>query len=61
MHLDFAQAIALGMMCNALVCLAVWLAAGHRDHQQAVAGDGVSPDHAFAVAGRRRSGLLSTK
>ncbi len=24
-HLDFIQAIALGIMCNALVCLAVWL------------------------------------
>ena len=23
--LDFVQAIALGIMCNALVCLAVWL------------------------------------
>ncbi len=27
-NLDFVQAIALGMLCNALVCLAVWLAFG---------------------------------
>ena len=27
-HLDFLPAIALGMMCNALVCLAVWLTMG---------------------------------
>ena len=24
-HLDFVQAIALGIMCNAMVCLAVWM------------------------------------
>lgn len=29
-NLDFVQAIALGMMCNALVCLAVWLTFGAR-------------------------------
>lgn len=28
--LDFIQAVALGMMCNALVCLAVWLTLGAR-------------------------------
>ncbi len=28
--LDFFQAIALGMLCNALVCLAVWLCMGAR-------------------------------
>lgn len=29
-QLDFVQAIALGMLCNALVCLAVWLTFGAR-------------------------------
>lgn len=29
-QLDFVQAIALGMLCNALVCLAVWLTMGAR-------------------------------
>jgi formate transporter len=27
-NLDFVQAVALGMMCNAMVCLAVWLTLG---------------------------------
>ncbi len=29
-NLDFVQAVALGMLCNALVCLAVWLTLGAR-------------------------------
>ncbi len=29
-HLDFVQAIVLGMLCNGLVCLAVWLTLGAR-------------------------------
>jgi formate transporter len=29
-HFDFGQAVALGILCNALVCMAIWLTLGGR-------------------------------
>ena len=37
--LDFVQAIALGIMCNALVCLAVWLTYQRAHHHRQDPGD----------------------
>ena len=49
-NLGFIQAVALGIMCNALVCLAVWLAFSGRSVMDKVAGI-VFPITAFVAAG----------
>jgi formate/nitrite transporter len=49
-NLDFAQAIALGIMCNALVCLAVWMTYSARSTIDKIAAI-VFPISAFVAAG----------
>ena len=53
-NLDFVQAIALGMMCNALVCLAIWLTMGARTTTDKIMAI-VFPITAFATAGFEHS------
>lgn len=53
-HLDFAQAVALGMMCNALVCLAVWLTFSARSTMDKIAAI-IFPITAFVAAGFEHS------
>ena len=48
--LGFVQAIALGVLCNALVCLAVWLTYGARSAADKIAAI-VFPITAFVAAG----------
>jgi len=52
--LGFGQAIALGMLCNALVCLAVWLTYGARTTTDKIAAI-ILPIAAFVAAGFEHS------
>ena len=52
--LDFWQALVLGMMCNALVCLAVWLTLGARTTTDKVLAI-LFPISAFVAAGFEHS------
>jgi formate transporter FocA len=53
-HLDFIQAIALGIMCNALVCLAVWLCYSARTTTDKILSI-IFPITAFVAAGFEHS------
>ena len=53
-HLEFVQAIALGMMCNALVCVAVWLTLGARTTTDKILAI-IFPITAFVSAGFEHS------
>ncbi len=53
-HLEFVQAIALGMMCNALVCVAVWLTLGARTTTDKIMAI-IFPITAFVSAGFEHS------
>ena len=53
-NLDFMQAIALGIMCNALVCLAVWLCFSARTTTDKILSI-VFPITAFVAAGFEHS------
>ena len=52
--LDFVQAVALGALCNALVCLAVWLSYGARTVADKILAI-VPPITAFVAAGFEHS------
>lgn len=52
--LGFAEAIALGMLCNALVCLAVWLTYGARTTTDKILAV-IPPIAAFVAAGFEHS------
>jgi formate transporter len=52
--LDFGQAIALGMMCNALVCMAVWLCYSARTTTDKILAI-IPPISAFVAAGFEHS------
>lgn len=52
--LDFIQAIALGMMCNALVCMAVWLCYSARSTGDKILAI-IPPISAFVAAGFEHS------
>lgn len=52
--LDFVQAIALGMMCNALVCMAVWLSFSARSTTDKIMAI-IPPIAAFVAAGFEHS------
>jgi formate transporter len=52
--LDFLQAVALGMMCNALVCLAVWMCGSARSTTDKILAI-VFPITAFVAAGFEHS------
>lgn len=51
---DFIQAVALGILCNALVCLAVWLAIGARSATDKILAI-IFPITAFVAAGFEHS------
>ena len=51
---DFIQAVALGILCNALVCLAVWLAIGARSATDKILAI-IFPISAFVAAGFEHS------
>jgi formate transporter len=51
---DFLQAVALGILCNALVCLAVWLAIGARSATDKILAI-IFPISAFVAAGFEHS------
>jgi len=53
-HLEFVQAIALGAMCNALVCLAVWLCFSARSTTDKILSI-IFPITAFVAAGFEHS------
>ncbi|MDD5126987.1 MAG: formate transporter FocA [Dehalococcoidales bacterium] len=53
-NMDFAQALILGMLCNALVCLAVWLCYSARSTVDKIAAI-VFPITAFVAAGFEHS------
>jgi formate/nitrite transporter len=53
-HLDFVQAVALGILCNALVCLAVWLTYSARSTMDKIAAI-IFPITAFVAAGFEHS------
>ncbi len=53
-HLEFIQAVALGMMCNALVCVAVWLTYGARSTTDKIMAI-IFPITAFVSAGFEHS------
>ncbi|MBI5668960.1 MAG: formate/nitrite transporter family protein [Chloroflexi bacterium] len=53
-NLDFVQALALGVMCNALVCLAVWLTLGARTTSDKILAI-IFPITAFVAAGFEHS------
>ena len=53
-QLEFVQAVALGMMCNALVCLAVWLTFGARTTVDKITAI-IFPITAFVAAGFEHS------
>lgn len=53
-HFDFVQAIALGALCNALVCLAVWLTFSARSTLDKIAAI-LFPITAFVTAGFEHS------
>lgn len=52
--LDFVQAVALGIMCNALVCLAVWLCSSARSTTDKILSI-IFPISAFVAAGFEHS------
>ncbi len=52
--LDFTQAVALGIMCNALVCLAVWLCSSARSTTDKILAI-IFPITAFVAAGFEHS------
>ncbi|MBE7554526.1 MAG: formate/nitrite transporter family protein [Anaerolineales bacterium] len=52
--LDFMQAVALGMMCNALVCMAVWLCYSARTTTDKILAI-IPPISAFVAAGFEHS------
>ncbi|MBX3082154.1 MAG: formate/nitrite transporter [Anaerolineae bacterium] len=52
--LDFGQAVALGMMCNALVCMAVWMCFGARSTTDKILSI-IPPIAAFVAAGFEHS------
>lgn len=54
MHLGFTQAIALGVLCNILVCLAVWLTFSARSTIDKIAAI-IFPITAFVAAGFEHS------
>jgi formate/nitrite transporter len=54
MHLGFAEAVALGVLCNVLVCLAVWLSYSARSTTDRVVAV-VPPIAAFVAAGFEHS------
>lgn len=54
MQFGFAQAVALGILCNALVCMAVWLTLGARSTTDKIAAI-VFPITAFVTAGFEHS------
>ena len=54
MHFGFVQAVALGMLCNALVCLAVWLTLSARSTMDKIAAI-IFPITAFVAAGFEHS------
>ena len=53
-HLGFLQAIALGVLCNALVCMAVWLTYSARSTMDKIAAI-IFPIAAFVAAGFEHS------
>lgn len=53
-HLGFVQAIALGILCNALVCLAVWMTYSARSTLDKIAAI-IFPIAAFVAAGFEHS------
>ena len=53
-ELDFVQAIALGILCNALVCMAIWLTFSARTTLDKIAAI-IFPITAFVVAGFEHS------
>jgi formate transporter len=53
-HLGFVQAIALGILCNALVCLAVWMTYSARSTLDKIAAI-IFPISAFVAAGFEHS------
>lgn len=53
-HLGFIQAIALGILCNSLVCLAVWLTYGSRSTTDKILAI-IFPITAFVAAGFEHS------
>jgi formate transporter len=53
-NLDFIQAVALGVMCNALVCLAVWLCISARSTTDKILAI-IFPITAFVAAGFEHS------
>jgi len=53
-NLDFIQAVALGIMCNALVCLAVWLCVSARSTTDKILAI-IFPITAFVAAGFEHS------
>lgn len=53
-NLDFLQAIVLGILCNALVCLAVWLCIGARSATDKILAI-IFPITAFVAAGFEHS------
>ncbi|HEX2905845.1 MAG TPA: formate/nitrite family transporter [Phototrophicaceae bacterium] len=53
-NLDFVQAVALGIMCNALVCVAVWLTFGARTASDKILAI-LFPITAFVAAGFEHS------
>jgi formate transporter len=53
-HLEFFQAVALGIMCNALVCMAVWLTYSARSVADKIAAI-IFPITAFVAAGFEHS------
>ncbi|HZD55308.1 MAG TPA: formate/nitrite family transporter, partial [Anaerolineales bacterium] len=53
-HLGFVQAIALGVLCNALVCLAIWLTFSARSTVDKIAAI-IFPITAFVAAGFEHS------
>jgi formate transporter len=54
MSYDFVQAVALGVLCNALVCLAVWLTFSARSTMDKIAAI-IFPISAFVAAGFEHS------
>ena len=53
-QLGFVQAFALGILCNALVCLAVWVAIGGRSETDKILGI-IFPITAFVTVGFEHS------
>lgn len=53
-HLDFIQAIALGIMCNAMVCLAVWMSYSARSVTDKILAI-IFPISGFVAAGFEHS------